>query len=134
MGARFWTLTKQDIKKITAFEMKCYRKILRIPWIAKRTNESVLQELNMTDCQLTKTIKKLKLKYFGHVTRHNNLEKLCMEGVVEGRRGRGRPRRRWIQDIADWLGSPIREAGWLAQDRNGFRAAVWEATSRKDPP
>ncbi|GFS11514.1 hypothetical protein ElyMa_004836100 [Elysia marginata] len=66
--------------------------------------------------------------------RHNNLEKLCLEGAVEGRRGRGRPRRRWTQDISDWLGFSVREASILAQDRDGFRSAVWEATSYKDPP
>ncbi|GFS17192.1 Ras-related protein Rab-21 [Elysia marginata] len=68
------------------------------------------------------------------VVRHNNLEKLCLEGAVEGRRGRGRPRRRWTQDISDWLGFSVREASILAQDRDGFRSAVWEATSYKDPP
>ncbi|GFS10591.1 hypothetical protein ElyMa_001327100 [Elysia marginata] len=66
--------------------------------------------------------------------KHNNLEKLCLEGAVEGRRGRGRPRRRWTQDISDWLGFSVREASILAQDRDGFRSAVWEATSYKDPP
>ncbi|GFS08891.1 endonuclease-reverse transcriptase [Elysia marginata] len=59
---------------------------------------------------LLKNIKQLKLKYFGHVVRHNNLEKLCLEGAVEGRRGRGRPRRRWTQDTSDWLGFSVREA------------------------
>ncbi|GFR63127.1 RNA-directed DNA polymerase from mobile element jockey-like protein [Elysia marginata] len=56
------------------------------------------------------------------------------KGAVEGRRGRGRPRRRWTQDISDWLGFSVREASILAQDRDGFRSAVWEATSYKDPP
>ncbi|GFR71172.1 eukaryotic translation initiation factor 3 subunit F [Elysia marginata] len=90
----------------------------------------------MKECQLLKNIKQLKLKYFGHVVRHYNLEKLCLEGAVGGRRGRGRPRRRWTQvsqDIFDWLGFSVREASILAQDRDGFRSAVWEATSYKDP-
>ncbi|GFR66832.1 endonuclease-reverse transcriptase [Elysia marginata] len=108
---------KKDVEKIDAFEMKCYRKILRIPWTARRTNQNILQELGMKERQLLKNIKQLKLKYFGHVVRHNNLEKLCLEGAVEGRRGRGRPRRRWTQDISDWLGFSVREASILAQDR-----------------
>ncbi|GFS11015.1 endonuclease-reverse transcriptase [Elysia marginata] len=114
--------------------MKCYRKILRTPWTARRTNQNILQELGMKERQLLKNIKQQKLKYFGHVVRHNNLEKLCLEGAVEGRRGRGRPRRRWTQDISDWLGFSVREASILAQDRDGFRSSVWEATSYKDPP
>ncbi|GFR95730.1 endonuclease-reverse transcriptase, partial [Elysia marginata] len=103
-GCETWTLTKKDVEKIDAFKMKCYRKILRIPWTARRPNQTILQELGMKERQLLKNIKQLKLKYFGHVVRHNNLEKLCLEGAVEGRRGRGRPRRRWTQDISDWLG------------------------------
>ena len=114
--------------------MKCYRKILRIPWTAKRTNESVLKDLEIEDYELLQKIKKQKLSYFGHVVRHEGLEKLCMEGAVEGKRGRGRPRRRWAQDIRDWMGVTTTEAGRMAQDRVAFRNAVWEATSRKDPP
>ncbi|GFS08659.1 endonuclease-reverse transcriptase [Elysia marginata] len=78
-GCETWTLTKKDVEKIDAFEMKCYRKILRIPWTARRPNQSILQELGMKERQLLKNIKQLKLKYFGHVVRHNNLEKLCLE-------------------------------------------------------
>ncbi|GFR86768.1 endonuclease-reverse transcriptase [Elysia marginata] len=74
----------------------------------------------MKERQLLKNIKQLKLKYFGHVVRHNNLEKFCLEGAVEGRRGRGRPRRRWTRDISDWLGFSVREASILAQDRAWF--------------
>ncbi|GFR83143.1 eukaryotic translation initiation factor 3 subunit F [Elysia marginata] len=94
----------------------------------RRTNQSILQKLGMKERQLLKNIKQLKLKYFGHVVRHNNLEKLCLEGAVEGRRGRGRPRRRETQDISDWLGFSVREASILAQDRDGFRSAVWDAS------
>ncbi|GFR91064.1 eukaryotic translation initiation factor 3 subunit F [Elysia marginata] len=83
---------------------------------------------------ITRRKKLEKLSHPRHVVRHNNLEKLCLEGAVEGRRGRGRPRRRWTQDISDWLGFSVREASILAQDRDGFRSAVWEATSYKDPP
>ena len=133
-GCEAWTLTKLDEKKITAFEMKCYRKILRIPWTARRTNKSVLEELDMTDCELLNLIKKQKLAYFGHVCRHDTLEKVCLSGMLEGKRGRGRPRRRWAQDVSDWLGRTISEAGSLAQDRDKFRRAVWEATSKKDLP
>ena len=79
-------------------------------------------------------IKKQKLSYFGHIKRHNTLEKLFLEGTCEGRRGRGRPRRRWTQDIGKWMGISTVEAGRQALERGEFRQVVWEATSIKDPP
>ena len=80
-------------------------------------------------------IKKQKLPYFGHIERHNKLEKkLFLEGTFEGRRGRGRPRRRWTQDIGEWMGVSTVEAGRQALERGEFRQAVWETTSIKDPP
>ena len=72
--------------------------------------------------------------YFGQIKRHNTLEKLLLEGTCEGRRGRGRPRRRWTQDIGKWVGVSTVEAGRQALERGEFRQAVWEATSIKDPP
>ncbi|GFR99564.1 hypothetical protein ElyMa_004531400 [Elysia marginata] len=72
--------------------------------------------------------------YFGHVKRHNTLEKLCMEGMVEGMRGRGRSKRRWSEDVAEWLKTPATRAGATAQDRRLFRSLVWKATSSPDPP
>ena len=76
----------------------------------------------------------ISLSYFGHIKRHNTLEKLFLEGTCEGRRGRGRPRRRWTQDIGEWMGVLTVEAGRQALERGEFRQAVWEATSIKDPP
>ena len=72
--------------------------------------------------------------YTGHIKRHNTLEKLFLEGTCEGRRGRGRPRRRWTQDIGEWMGVSTVEAGRQALERGEFRQAVWEATSITDPP
>ena len=72
--------------------------------------------------------------YFGHIKRQNTLEKLFLEGTCEGRRGRGRPRRRWTQDIGEWMGVSTVEAGRQALERGEFRQAVREATSIKDPP
>ena len=79
-------------------------------------------------------IKKQKLSYFGHIKRHNTLEKLFLEGTCEGRMGRGRPRKRWTQDIGEWMGVSTVEAGRQALERGEFRQVVWEATSIKDPP
>ena len=131
-GSETWSLSKEAEKKINAFELKCYRKILRIPWTAKRTNTSVLTELgNIPEEWLQNTIISRKLKYFGHVKRHHCLEKDIYEGIVEGRRGRGRPRRRWSQDISDRLNTTVTEAGRRAQNREAFRRAVKDATCRR---
>ena len=93
-GCEAWTISKTDEKKITSFEMKCYRKILRISWTERKTNASVLEQLGLKAPQLLNLTKKQKLLYFGHIKRHNTLEKLFFEGTCEDRRGRGRPRKR----------------------------------------
>ena len=133
-GCEAWTISKIVEKKITFFEMICYRKILRISWTERKTNASVLKQLGVKAPQLLNLIKKQKLSYFGYIKRHNTLEKLFLEGTCEGRRGRGRPRRRWTQDIGEWMGVSTVEAGRQALERGEFRQAVWEATSIKNPP
>ena len=129
-GCKAWTISKTDEKKITSFEMK----ILRISWTERKTNASVLEQLGVKAPQLLNLIKKQKLSYFGQIKRHNTLEKLFLEGTCEGRRGRGRPRRRWTQDIGEWMGVSTVDAARQALERGEFHHAVWEATSIKDPP
>ena len=85
-GCETWVLRKLYIKRINAFEMKCYRKVLRIPWIAHRTNCSILNELHLPTNWMYNFVRRQKLKYFGHVTRHNGLEKTIMQGMVAGKR------------------------------------------------
>lgn len=128
-GCEAWTINKMDCKRITAFEMKCYRKILRISWVEKVSNEKVLIRIGIKTPRLLQIVKKLKLKYFGHIKRHETLEKRILEGKVEGRRGRGRPARRWEQDIEEWFGTTTTQAGRIAEDRVLFRNMVREATS-----
>ena len=82
-GCEAWTISKTDEKKITSFEMKCYRKILRISWTERKTNASVLEQLGVKAPQLLNLIKKQKLSYFGHIKRHNLLEKLFLEGTCD---------------------------------------------------
>ena len=102
--------------------MKCYRKILRISRTERKTNNaSVLEQLGVIAPKLLNLIKKQKLSYFGHIKRHNTLEKLFLEGTCEGRRSRGRPRRRWTQDIGEWMGVSTVEAGRQALERGEFR-------------
>ena len=119
-----WTLTKSAEQHINAFEYKCYRRVLKIPWTQKRTNSSIRQELNIVEEWLLKTIKKRKMKYFGHIKRHQGMEKTIMEGYMPGRRKRGRPRRRWVQDVMDDLQMSASDAGQLARERDVFRRAV----------
>jgi hypothetical protein len=98
--------------------------MLKISWTEKRTNKEILQQLRMEENWLLNNIAKRKLKYFGHIKRHNSLEKTIMEGSVDGKRRRGRPRRRWHQDITESLKMSTHEANRLAQDRDAFREAV----------
>ena len=125
---------KDRREKDNFFRDEMLRKILRISWTERKTNASVLEQLGVKAPQLFNLIKKQKLSYFGHIKRHNTVEKLFLEGTSEGRRGRGRPRRRWTQDIGEWMGVLTVEAGRQALERGEFRHAVWEATSIKDPP
>ena len=130
-GSETWSISKEAEKKINAFEFKCYRKILRIPWTAKRTNASILNHFgNIPEHWLQNTIVRQKMKFFGHIKRHQSLEKQIYEGIVPGKRGRGRPKRRWSQDITDRLQTTVAEAGRRAQDRDAYRRAVINATSR----
>ena len=132
-GCESWTISinKTSERKINAFELKCYRTILRVPWTEKRTNNSILQELNIKEGWLLSTIIKRKLKYFGPVKRHEGLEKQILEGQVQGKT-RGRPRRRWSQDITARMKTTITRAGRVAQDRTAYREAVIDATCHKE--
>ena len=113
-GCEAWTISKTEEKKITSFEMKCYRKILRISWTERKTNASVLEQLGVKAPQLLNLIKKQKLSYFGHIKRHNTLEKLFLEGTCEGRRGRGRPRRDGRRTLVNGWESRL----WRLEDKH----------------
>ena len=130
-GCESWTINKTSERKINAFELKCYRTILKVNCTEKRTNNSILQELNIKEGWLLSTIIKRKLKYFGHVKRHEGLEKEILEGQVQGKRTRGRPRRRWSQDITERMTTTITRTGRIAQDRTTYREAVIDATCHK---
>ena len=116
-------------KKITAYENKCTRKVLRISYTKHVTNEEVRKVCLIGKEELLRTVKRRKLKFFGHMARHNSLQKTVMEGRVAGRRGGGRPRRRWEDDVKGMLNTSMQEAGTLAQDRRTFRKTVITATS-----
>jgi len=129
-GCEAWTPLKADINRLIAFEMTCYRKLLQITWTQKITNEEVRSRLNISYSHLFKHFKKQKLSYFGHIKRHSTLEKSVLEGREVGKRSKGRPRRRWVDDIKEWLQMSVVKAGGLALDRDAYRGSVRAATRR----
>ena len=101
-GCETWTITTRNMKKLQSFEMWSYRKMMKISWRDKKTNEV----LKLADEQLyiVPTIKKRKITYFGHMIRRNNIHRLLLEGPMEGKLSRGRPRTEWLTNITEWTG------------------------------
>ena len=122
-GSEAWTLKESDIDKLKAFEMTCYRRILPISWTDHRTNESVLNELGVHR-ELLVTMKKRKLRYLGHMIRAQNLNTHIFEVRLHGTRGRGRPSRRWGDDVKDWIGMTLAECTLTARDGESWRELV----------
>ena len=117
-------MKKENAKRIEAFEMKYYRRMLRIPWTAKKSNATVLIEAQ-AERELLFWIRKRKLQYFGHVVRQDSsLEKDILLGMTEGERKQGRPRISWMCNITSWASMTIVEAYRRAQDRRRWRAVI----------
>ena len=127
-----WTLRVPDSKRLQAFEMSCYRRMLKISWTEHRTNDSVLNEMG-TERQILETVKRRKLQYFGHVVRAQNLCTHILQGFVEGKRSRGRQRRRWIDGVKRWISGTAEECTKLARDREGWRRLVHQHSMVLDP-
>ena len=101
-GCESWTIKKAEHQRIDAFEVWCWRRLLRVPWTARRSNQSILMEIS-PGCSLEGLMLRLKLQYFGHFMRRvDSLEKTLMLGRIEGRRRKGRQRMRWLYGIIDW--------------------------------
>ena len=102
-GCENWTIKKAEHRRIDAFELWCWRRLLRVPWTARRSNQSILKEIN-PECSLEGLMLKLKLQYFGHLTRRaDSFEKTLMLGKIEGRRRRALQRMSWLDGITDWM-------------------------------
>lgn len=130
-GCESWTLRKEERKRIDSFELWCWRRLLRVPWTAKRTNVSIVDQIKPI-CSLEAKMNKLKLTYFGHVMRaENSLEKTLMFGKVEGRRGRGKPRTRWIDSIKEITGMSLEQLREATMKRTSWRAFVHGVTKSR---